>query len=383
MKKTVLATAILASISYQSSVHAQTDQERIQQLEQELLALKEAYIEGAPQRIKKIADRVEEKKEEKLETREEWAKNVEFGALIEVEASYHSPYEGDSESDIVVATFAPYITAQVNDWVSVEGALLYEEDDTDLEVDVATFTVANSEKSPFYSIVGQTYMPFGVYETNMVSDPLTLEIGETRETAIQLGAATGGLNANVYVFNGDVDKDDKEQVNSAGASISYDTEFENGGFGISVGYTNNLGDSDGLQEGISASDRVAGATASAVVGFSGFNLIGEYMTALDDFDAADYAFEGEGARPSAYNLEAGYGFSTGGKDSVIAVGYQGTEEALALELPKQRVLAAYRVDVLSNTTLAFEYAYDKDYSLDEGGTDKNGSTFTAQASVVF
>jgi len=33
---------------------------------------------------------------------------------------------------------------------------------------------------------GQLYVPFGAFETGLISDPLTLEIGETRESTVLL-----------------------------------------------------------------------------------------------------------------------------------------------------------------------------------------------------
>ena len=47
---------------------------------------------------------------------------------------------------------------------------MYEEDDTDLEVDVATITIADPD-GPWFVTGGQQYLPFGAFETNMVSGP--------------------------------------------------------------------------------------------------------------------------------------------------------------------------------------------------------------------
>jgi hypothetical protein len=434
MKKTVLATAILLSLCAQSTVLAQTQKERIQELEtqlialrdayaedgfeqtttrtaplenkqvdgesmvssrdmsdeerivlleQEIKALRDAYIEGAPQRIKTIAGAVEDKKEAEKEERAAWYDQIELGALIQVEAGYLRPFEGNSESDITVATFAPYITSRVNPWISVQGALLYEQGETDLEVDIATVSIANADKTPFYSIIGQTYMPFGDYSTEMISDPLTLEIGETRATGIQVGAAKSGFNINLYTFNGDIDYDEKDQINSFGAAVSYGHDFDKFSFSVGAGYTNNMGDSDGLQEGITVSDSVPGISANATLEISRFVLYAEYVGATEAFDEADYAFNGNGAQPSAYNLEADINFSSFDKDSIVALGYQGSEEAIDLGLPRQRMLATYRVFIMPNTSVAIQYAYDKDYSTDDGGTGKSANALIAQATVVF
>jgi hypothetical protein len=390
LKKTTLAAGILTTIGISGTalsetatpaaaapetVAPETDAERIERLEQEIEALKDAYIEGAPQRIKRIANR--DKEESK------WTDRIEAGALIEIEASHVSPFEGNSESDIVVATFAPYITSKVNDWIGVEAALLYEEHDTDLEVDIATVSIANPDKTPIYSIIGQTYMPFGNYDTNMVSDPLTLEIGESRETAIQAGAATFGFTGVAYVFNGDLNDDDDNSIDDWGGFLGYNREFESGALSLGLGYISSLGESDSLQEGINVSDDASGTAFNARLDIGDFNIIGEYVGANDSFDAADIAYRGSGAKPRAFNIEAGYSFSTFGKDSVIAAGYQRSKESVALELPEKRFLATYSVELLRNTSLLLEYAYDSDYDTADGGTGKHAHGLLAQLAVVF
>jgi hypothetical protein len=390
LKKTTLTAAMLTIICMSGTAESETatteadaldtavpetEAEKIERLEREIEALKDAYIEGAPRRVKRIANR--DKEESK------WSDRINVGALIEVEASYVSPFEGSSESDIVVATFAPYITSKVNDWIGVEASLLYEQDETDLEVDIATVSIANSDKTPFYSIIGQTYMPFGNYDTNMVSDPLTLEIGESRETAIQVGTATFGFTGVAYMFNGDLDGDSDNSINDWGGFLGYNKEFDFGGLGLGLGYISSLGESDSLQDGIHVSDDVSGTALNARLDIGNFNIIGEYVGANDSFDTADIAYRGSGAKPSAYNIEAGYSFSTLGKDSVIAAGYQGSKESVALELPESRFLVTYAVKVLRNTGVLIEYAYDSDYDVSDGGSGENGSSLTAQLAVVF
>lgn len=127
--------------------------------------------------------------------------SIAFDGLIEIEASHSSPYVGGSSSDIIVATAELGASVKVNDQVSAGISLLYEEDDTDLEVDVAILTYSPADAN--WSITaGQLYVPFGSYQTNMVSDPLTLEIGETRETVAQLDIESASITAAIYLFNG-------------------------------------------------------------------------------------------------------------------------------------------------------------------------------------
>lgn len=67
----------------------------------------------------------------------------------------------------------------------------------------------------------------------------------------------------------------------------------------------------------------------------------------------------------------------------MGVAWQGTKEALALELPETRVLAAISVEIFENTALSLEYAHDEDYSTSEGGSGDDADTFTLQLATSF
>ncbi|WP_242522981.1 LbtU family siderophore porin [Thiocystis minor] len=329
-----------------------------------------------------------------------------ISSLIEVEAYHASPYEGDNESDIVLATFELGIEAQINAWATATAALLYEQNETDLEVDVAYITIANEEASPFFLTAGQLYVPFGAFETNLVSDPLTLEIGEARETTVQVGFVAGDFLGSLYVFNGDRKIDGENQIGSWGANLGYAHEGDDRAWAFGAGYINDLGDSDTLQDATNANrvaalealiekgldtsgfsvdptERVGGWTINAAAAFGAFNLIGEYLSATDDFDRDTLGFEDAGAKPSAWNIEAGFTFPVMGRESVAAVAYQGTREALALELQKERWLLGWSIEIFDRTSLSFEWAHDIDYSESDGGTGESADTITAQLAVEF
>ena len=144
----------------------------------------------------------------------------------------------------MLATFELGIAAQVTDWVEAMASLLYEEDDTDLEVDLAMITIANPEVTPVFFSAGQFYLPFGAYQTNLVSDPLTLEIGETRETAAQLGFVYQGFSGSAYAFNGDNKVNGDNHIDSWGANLAFAQEREDLVWTVGAGYINDLGDSD-------------------------------------------------------------------------------------------------------------------------------------------
>ncbi|MBS3822104.1 MAG: LbtU family siderophore porin [Phycisphaerae bacterium] len=311
---------------------------------------------------------------------------VTLSGEVEVEAFHSSPFAGSDESDIALATAFLGLEGVITDQIRAEISTLFEEDDTPLEVDTAS-VMLGAEDDLWSLRAGQFYLPFGVFETAMISDPLTLELGETRETAVQAGIGTGGFNAAVFAFNGDLESE--SEVNGFGATAGYQATLGATDLTLSAGYLNSLGDSDVLQDTITAAtggadtDEVGAWTASAVVGVGDVTLVGEYLAATEDFAPGEVGFRGNGAKPAAWNLEAGYGFEMMGRPATAAVGYQGTDEALALEYPESRLLAAFSVEILPYTALSFEYAHDEDYDTNDGGSGETADTFTAQLAVAF
>ena len=408
MKASVLSAAAgLALATHASAGFAESIEARLERLEAQNRALEEtvrrheatiaeqrAMTAGTPERLEALEENLEDKRiAEEGAGAGAWFRNIEIAGLVEVEASYVSPYEGDSESDIILATVELAISSQVNDWVEVGVSFLYEEDETDLEVDEAYIRLANLDASPVFLTAGQIYVPFGTYETNLVSDPLTLEIGEARESAIQLGFVQGEFSGSVYAFNGDHKVDGDNEIGSWGANLGFAHEEEARAWAFGVGYISDLGDSDTLQDIIDEnldgvgiddpSERTGGWTISAVGAFGPFSLIGEYLAATEEFDADALSFDGDGAKPSAWNIEAGYSFEVMGRESIAAIAYQGTREALGIDLPEERWLLGWSVEIFDNTALSFEWAHDSDYGESDGGTGESAESFVAQLAVEF
>jgi hypothetical protein len=321
--------------------------------------------------------------------------SVSISGLVQVETRFHEDYEGNETSDFVVDEFALGIEAQANKYVKAQMGFLYEEDATDLEIDEAFITLGNETELPFYFSVGQLYVPFGHFESHMISDPLTLEIGEAREKAAQLGFETHGLYGSVYIFNGMTQDSAEDKIDHYGANLGFANETETLSYDLGVGYISDMGDSDGISgalEGVAPGgelseladyDYVDGLAAHLLFNIGPVSLIGEYLTALDDFNADHVAFKGEGAEPKAWNVELGYTFNIVGKETTFALGYQGTDEAVAIELPETRILAGLSMGVYKNTTVSVEYAHDEDYDVSDGGTGEEAKSVILQLAVEF
>ena len=316
---------------------------------------------------------------------------VTLSGVVEVEAASAEDFDGNDTSDITLATVALGLDAEITEWVNAHILLLYEEDDTEpMDLDEGTITLGNLEKFPLYLNAGKMYVPFGSFESNMISDPLTLELGETRESAALVGFEASSFYGSVYAFNSDINETgDDDTIASFGANAGYGYENDNMSLDIGADWINNIAAADifkghfgdaGITE---VQDYPSGLTAHLTLGYGPFLLIGEYLGALDAFQVDELRFNDTGAEPSAWNIEAAYTREIKGKETTFAVGYQKTDEALALGFPEERILASIGVEIWKYTSLALEYLHDEDYSLADGGTGNDANAATLQLAVVF
>lgn len=316
------------------------------------------------------------------------ADNLSIGGVIEVIANQSNSdgWSGDTASDITLDTFELGIETTAGDWVSGSILFLYEDaDDDNLNVDEAFITIANSEATPFYLSAGRLYVPFGGYETNMISDPVTLTLGETREEVAQAGfELDNGFYGSAYVFNGDAEKakgdyreTDDNVIDNYGLNIGYAIENDDFSLDVGMGYINNIATSDTLQDQVDGNglcsgddcvkDYVGGMSFYAVADIGDFNLIGEYVSAMDDFEAGEISrVNGDKLKPAAWNIEGAYNFTLVGKEAKVALGYQKTKDMYldneTTDFFEKAWLASMTVAIFENTFVSAEWKHAEGYS---------------------
>ena len=302
---------------------------------------------------------------------------VSMNGVVEVDFTSASDYDDVSTSDITLSTMELGIGAQVNEWVSGEAVLLWEEGDTEpVDLDAATITIGNTEKAPLYLTAGLMTVPFGVYETNMISDPLTLSLGETGDSAVLAGIETNGLYAKAYGFNGMDLVDEDDSVNVFGASVGYAMENDSMSLNVGADYISNLANSDGMADAIGddeLTDEIGGLAAHVILGFGKFSCIAEHVAATDAYMDAE---------PNATHLEAAFTTEMIGNETTLAATYQTSSEAAGL-LPETRYGAAASMGILENTSVSVEYIHDEDYAAEDGGTDGNADQVDVQLAIEF
>ncbi|MEW6593627.1 MAG: LbtU family siderophore porin [Thermodesulfobacteriota bacterium] len=399
MKKTIALAAMFALAGPASALAG--SQEGLEAKVQELISQNRSLMERLVVVEKELAEQKEAGAKEKgapaagEKLLGSLGDRLAFSGLVEVEANAAKDFTKTKTSDITLATVELGLDATMNEWSKGHLQFLFEEDadGNRILVDEGTITLGNTEKFPFYMTAGKMYVPFGSYASNMISDPLTLELGETNESTVQFGFEANGFAGSVYAFNGDIDETGEDNaVRSYGASIGYSLKEENGpSFDLGLDWMSNLADTDAVQDYFAGlgtpitavADFPAGLAVHGALQYGPWNVLAEYVAALDAFQATEMDFNGQGAEPSAFMAELAYGTEISGHEVTFALGYQQTDEALALSLPESRYLGAIRVGILDKTTLAFEYARDEDYDLAEGGTGEDGYSATVQLGYEF
>jgi len=273
--------------------------------------------------------------------------------LLEAEASVGRE-NGEIVSDIVLATFELGIDAEINKLVKGRALLLWEEDDTEpIDLEEATITLGGSDRIPVYLTAGRMYVPFGVFSSHFISDPLVLELGETRESAILAGYGNSMVEVQAAVFNGDLHEGNDGIDNVvASATVTPVDGVRLGGFWIS-----DIGESDVLQElaegRLEEADAAVHEEANGVGAFLHAEvwklaLDVEYITATKDFGSG--LFGDEALCPAAWNAELAFHSGTRWE---IAAKAEGSRDFPGL--PETQYGAVVSVVIVDSAALAVEY----------------------------
>ena len=339
--------------------------------------------------VKSLNDRVRrlEKQSEENPLLGTWAEKITLSGLIEVEGSYEDvdyddPGTPDEDSsDIALATVELGIDADITKHVGGHILFLWEDGESSVNLDEGFIILDGEDVVPLYLNVGKLYVPFGNFESHFISDPLTLEIGETSEGAVKAGYTNEWVEACVSVYNGDVEEagDDNSHIDDFVASINITpTISEDFSLSFGVSYISNIAESDGLEGETSGTivEDVAGVGIFASIAYKErFFLELEYVSAIDNFHAGDLSFDnGRDLEPETWNIEFAF-LPT--EDLELAIRYEGGNDLGDDFLPDTRYGGVVSYSLFDATTLAVEYlhsSYDNDDEAD---------TVTVQLGVEF
>ncbi|MCD4715918.1 MAG: LbtU family siderophore porin, partial [Desulfobacterales bacterium] len=199
--------------------------ERMVKLEKEL-AKKDKEMESMKQDMHKshIAGRGEETRPPITgdePEREKWYDRIELSGAVEVEfGNTHEDFKDNTvaglpsdkvqEHDLTLSTVELGVDTQINKYTRGHILFLYEEDEDGdrVRLDEGTIFLGGIEETyGFYLLAGKYYPHFGELNTFLVSDPLTLEMFEIRESAAQAGWENDWFSIGANLFNKDIQED--------------------------------------------------------------------------------------------------------------------------------------------------------------------------------
>jgi len=291
-------------------------------------------------------------------------------------------------------------------------------------LDEAFVRIGNFEKTPVYFQGGKQYIAFGNYKQFPMVVPFTQLLTQSNQTAATIGFVDGsGFNGAAYIFRGAPKMGDiaapgvvggfptTSRVQNFGVNLGIANTNDKMGYNFSVGYLRNMVDVKYIRDRIGSNANAIGPGAyfnpvgalsvDAGIAVGAFDANAHYVTALQTFDARDMQYVSAGravaAKPRAWGIELGYGFKVvGDHQSRVSVGYQASRQTGGiinagrvtqttvngdLNIPKQRWVADYTVNVSKNADVGVAVYNDRDHN--SGGTNRSATVGVLRLAVKF
>ncbi len=338
-------------------------------------------VEALEKRDAELYHTLEEKKAAGLKS--EIAEHLSISGLLELEAGYEglelNSGGSESSSDMVLATAQLGFEAEVTEHLSATLVLLYEDgEDAVIEIDEAVIAYS---RDGWLANFGRQYVPFGEFPSHFVSSPLTVELGETQETAILAGYEHDLFSVSAFLFNGDAEKingageAEEEHLRDWGVSAKVTpVEFLEAGASL----LSDLADTGAelLDEYV---ERVPGWSAFIVAQLGPIAVSGEALGAMDSFDALDLDADGDGSgdQPLAWNVELAWGAL---ENVELAARVEGSEELAGA--PELQYGANVSWGPWESVSLSLEYLHGE-FDRDFGEGIDSRDLVTTQLAVEF
>ncbi len=302
-----------------------------------------------------------------------------------ISATHDGFNKGKTVTDLQLRKAQLDFNVTLNSTLSGKMIMLYEEgDERQFKIDEA-FLVRSLGDGQFSLKLGYMIIPFGTFVTNMVTDPLTLELAEAREDALIATFKLGEFSTSAYFFNGDKDQQSDIEANtnsidSVGIQVRYEVVTDHYGFVLSGGYMSDMAEPDKstIATGY-AGDQIPGAAIGVEATFAEFNFFAEHITATEAFTATALSFNGQAATPMATLMEFGYKKAR----MQTSIGYQSTHDALALNLPSSRNMLTLAYEMDPECLIALEYMTQQDYPTSAGGSGEKSTQLTLEWTATF
>lgn len=314
---------------------------------------------------------------------------IAFSGKVEPIGTIGQPYFGPSRGDWNLGSDELDIAAILNDKVEAYMGLAYNAAppsgggqrvaNSALGLNMGFVNIGDLDESPLYVTAGQLFAPFGRFSTSMVSQTLPTMLARTKARPVILGyksKKSTGLFAAIYGFRGDTTLG---STAVGGVNLGYILDAFRSTTELGISFISSLNDAGGMQyngsqpgttfggfasisNGNENVHKTPGIDAHLVTSFDRYNITLEWASSLGRFNQADLSYNGIGALPEAAQVEGGITFILFERPSSVAASYQWSTQALALNIPKQRINAVYNISIWKDTVESLEYRHDIDYN---------------------
>lgn len=278
-----------------------------------------------------------------------------------------------------------------------------------LSLEQGYITIGNFDCSPVFLQLGKQFTDFSRYEIHPITRSLTQVLSEALATEFKIGFVVPmGFHGAVYALDDPLYNAHRHSYYSTdfvennvyyhnhhrsqrvdwGVALGYDHPCECLGYDIGVGYVNSMTAAQDVAHAVSnftggnIHKRVGAFAFYGDINSGPFTVGVRYTTAASNFDRRDlpnarpfsyyrsiYDFTDlnlnrrhrDGAKPWAAGIQAGYAYNMWCKNQNVFVGYQTSNKAAGIGIPKNRWLAGWGIDVCKNTGFGFEWDHNKAY----------------------
>ena len=310
-------------------------------------------------------------------TRHIFNEHLTLEGLVELELLYTDSDEFSDESadDFAVSTVELLAALDLNKHISSKVGFLYEEDETDFELDYATIDFDDLGIEALSVSVGKMYLPFGRFDTNMMNDTLVLELAEIRDVSGMVTWSNSDISISSFLFKGDVESNDQSST-----AMGVSAEYALGSASVGLDYLTNVYQTNLFSGYINEQDILIDDAESAYI------LRGAYT--FEDFYVSTELFQSKklnaiaSNKPKALHLEAGLAVDVW----QFALAWQETEDSVELGLTESRNSVSVSREFSSNTVslvVGLELFKDEDYSQSQGGSGNTSNNVLLQLGVFF
>ncbi len=321
-------------------------------------------------------------------SRYRFVNNLSIEGVVELE-SFSQNKPSDNDTGAALATIEVKIEAPINPWAQAHILLLHEDgSEQDLILD-ESFISFSFEQSTIKITAGKQIIPFGRFESYMISDPLTLEMAETKNNAIISHFENGEFHGSIYFFKGDIQNNSRYK-SKMGTHMGYSINKNDLHIDFGLAYLSDLSESASLLEyfedeksDLNTQHSVPGFAVNTLISTGDWHAIFEYISTTRKYNANDMTLDAKGAQPSSFHAEISHDLLLVNRAFNFAIAIQGADQLVALDMPRNRNMVSASTALQPQVSVAIEYMHVASYHTENSTKQASSDVVSLQLAAQF